>query len=678
MTRRRRPFVSLLQHRPEPKVQRLVLVAGMLVGVALGTWMLAGPQVLARLDFLTYDSLLHDRSPGASRSDVVIVDVDEASLRAEGQWPWPRFRIAKIIDVVHAAGARAIGMDFLFPEADRLSLVQIRDRYREALDLDVGLGTVPVEYRDNDALLAASLTRSGAVLGVWLGFSEDSGQRPLPPLFLPPVVLVREKGAPGEPPLPTATSMLPPCPALAGAARPGAFVNMLPDADGRVRRAPLLLRYQDRFYPALALAAVMRGTGADKVIVRVSRAGVERLTLGRLTIRTDRQGNVLLPFDRDTWHRFDRVSAAALLAGQVEPERLRGKIVFVGASAVAEGDSHPTPFDRQLAGVFVHAVAADALLRGDVLLQPSWSLGAQFVLVALSLGATVLLVARCATPLFGVGCALLAAGWWSGSRALLVRWGVYVSPVAPMLAVLSGFVVLGLVRYWAEELAAKRRAWELSMAQDTALTGLAAVAETRDPETGEHILRTRHYVQALAERLATHPRFRGVLLPGQLDSMAKSAPLHDIGKVGIPDAILLKPGKLTDAELGIMRRHASIGQQALERAGRFPGADHKHSFLRFGGEMAGAHHERWDGTGYPQQLKGDAIPVSARLMALADVYDALRSKRPYKDPMSHANAVACIREASGTHFDPDVVRAFLEIQDVFADIAARYMDRTEG
>jgi putative two-component system response regulator len=288
------------------------------------------------------------------------------------------------------------------------------------------------------------------------------------------------------------------------------------------------------------------------------------------------------------------------------------------------------------------------------------------------------LLARCSTPLVGAGCALLAAGWWYGAQALLARSGVYVSPVAPMLAVLAGFVVLGMGRYWAEELAAKHQAWELSMAQDSALTGLAAVAETRDPETGEHILRTRHYVQALAERLATHPRFRGELLPGQLDSMAKSAPLHDIGKVGIPDAVLLKPGKLTDMELGIMRRHASIGQHALERAGRFPGADARHSFLRFGGEMAGAHHERWDGTGYPRQLKGDAIPVSARIMALADVYDALRSRRSYKEPMSHAAAVACIREASGTHFDPDVVRAFLEIQELFAEIAARYMDQAEG
>ncbi len=659
-------------------MQRIVLIAGMLVFLALGGWMLAGPQVLAQFDFLAYDSLLHDRSPGGLRSEVVIVDVDEPSLRAEGQWPWPRFRVAQLIDLVHAAGARAIGIDFLFPEADRLSLAQIRDRYREALHLNVDLGAVPVEYLDNDAILAASLARSGAVLGVWLRFSEDSGQQPLPPLFLPPVVLVREKGAPEEPPLLTATGVLAPCPALSGADRPVAFVNTLPDADGRVRRAPLLLRYANRLYPSLALATVMRATGVKNASLRMSGAGVESLTLGRIVIPTDRQGNVLLPFGEGTWQRFDRVSAATLLAGTVDSDRLRGKVVFLGASAAAEGDSHPTPFDRRLAGVFVHAVTADALLRGDVLLRPSWSLGAQGVLVALSLGATVLLLARSSTPLFGLGCALLAFGWWYGSQALLVRWGVYVSPVPPILAVLAGFVVLGLARYWAEERAAMRQARELSMAQDCALTGLAAVADTRDPDTGQHIVRTRYYVQALAEQLATHPKFRGELSPGQLESMAKSAPLHDIGKVGIPDAILLKPGRLTDDEFRTMRRHASIGQLALERAGRFPGADLKHSFLRFGGQMALSHHERWDGTGYPQRLTGDAIPISARLMALADAYDAIRSKRSYKDAMSHEEAVARIREASGTQFDPDVVRAFLEIEHVFADIAARHADDPEG
>jgi len=216
------------------------------------------------------------------------------------------------------------------------------------------------------------------------------------------------------------------------------------------------------------------------------------------------------------------------------------------------------------------------------------------------------------------------------------------------------------------------RTLEVQAIQDVTIMVMAALAETRDSETGNHIRRTQLYVKALAERLREHPRFEPVLSERNIELLYKSAPLHDIGKVGIPDAILLKPGKLTVEEFEVMKRHPEIGRDAIEEAERRLGI--KVKFLTFAKEIAYSHQEKWDGSGYPQGLAGDAIPVSARLMAVADVYDALISKRVYKPAFSHEQACQIVVQGRGQHFDPDIVDAFIEIADDFRTIALRYAD----
>jgi putative two-component system response regulator len=201
---------------------------------------------------------------------------------------------------------------------------------------------------------------------------------------------------------------------------------------------------------------------------------------------------------------------------------------------------------------------------------------------------------------------------------------------------------------------------------------IASLAETRDNETGNHIRRTQHYVRCLAEHLQTHLRFAELLTEENIELLFKSAPLHDIGKVGIPDHILLKPGKLSAEEFEIMKTHTMLGHDALVAAERALGTEVE--FLRFAKEIALSHQEKWDGSGYPQGLKGDEIPVSARLMAVADVYDALISRRVYKPPMTHERAVEIIREGRATHFDPEVCDAFLACEHQFREIAQRFRD----
>ena len=208
--------------------------------------------------------------------------------------------------------------------------------------------------------------------------------------------------------------------------------------------------------------------------------------------------------------------------------------------------------------------------------------------------------------------------------------------------------------------------------QDVTIMAMASLAETRDTDTGNHIRRTQYYVKALAERLRAHPRFSNYLTDQIITTLFKSAPLHDIGKVGIPDRILLKPGKFEPYEFEIMKTHTTLGRDAICDAEKRLGIEVE--FLTVAKEIAYGHQEKWNGSGYPQGLSGDDIPVSARLMAVADVYDALISRRVYKEGMSHEKAVNIIVEGKGSHFDPDMVDAFIELQDEFRAIAARYSD----
>ena len=214
---------------------------------------------------------------------------------------------------------------------------------------------------------------------------------------------------------------------------------------------------------------------------------------------------------------------------------------------------------------------------------------------------------------------------------------------------------------------------QLSQAQAATITAICSLAEVRDSETGNHILRTQHYVKAMATHLLDHPRFKAHLNAAMVDVLYQCTPLHDIGKLVIPDKILLKPSRLNDTEWQVMMRHTEYGHKAIMEAADKLGLQDG-PFLRTAADIAYSHHEKWDGTGYPQGLKGEEIPVAARLMAVADVYDALICKRVYKRAYSHAEAFEIMKKGRGLHFDPDIVDALVQLQHKFVEISEKFPD----
>ena len=224
----------------------------------------------------------------------------------------------------------------------------------------------------------------------------------------------------------------------------------------------------------------------------------------------------------------------------------------------------------------------------------------------------------------------------------------------------------------------ERRVLETETLRTLTVRALASVAEMRDPETGHHILRTQTYVRMLCEALADHPELGAQLDPKTAARIVQAAPLHDIGKVGIPDRVLLKPGRLDPEELRVMQTHTTLGENAIRRAtaAELSAAEGPQdtALLDIAAEIAATHHERWDGTGYPRGLRGDDIPLCGRIMAIADVYDALVARRPYKEPWPRAAIESHILDNAGTIFDPRLVDAFASMREAFAAVADRLSD----
>ena len=597
-----------------------------------------------RLEASVYDHMVRWAGTRPPDDRVVIVDIDEPSLARYGQWPWPRDLVGRLVERLREAHASVVALDIVFPEPQR--------------------GDERADFIFADALRAG-----GVILGYGLTFEEHTAESEHCVLH-PFSTVVVQRGGDEVRPFFRATGVVCSLAPVAAAAGASGFLNAAPDRDGILRRVPLLAELHGHVYPSLALAAVSALTGTRDAVVHVANDNSTSLALGERVVPLDGRGNLLVRF-RGAKRQFPYVSAADVLDARVGHDAFADKIVLVGTTALGTREVVATPLDTLFVGVEVQATVADNLLQGDFVRRPE----AQGVIesgltLASGLG-VALLVATCGVSL-GTALAAGALGaLWLAVVWLLSAQGVFVSPLFPTLGWLAAFSAVGLARFRMERTRADVAGIERGAARALMIQALLSLTEVRDAETGRHSRRTQQYTKLLAQELSTHPRFKEQLTPERIELLSSLAPLHDIGKVGVPDSILNKPGALTAEELSEMRRHPIYGRDVILNAEQKVRV-RDDAVLSLAKEIVYTHHERWDGAGYPEGLRGEDIPVAGRIVAVVDVYDATTTRTLYRSPMSHEEVVAYIVAGRGSHFDPAVVEAFVRVAPVFEALSAQW------
>ena len=614
------------------------------------------PVSLGRLDSAAYDIMLRSARTRPPGGRVVIVDVDERSLSTIGQWPWRRDLIGSLIARLRDMGAATIALDMVFAEPDR---------YGDPGGSHQPLKSTPTT---SDEELAATLREGRVVLGHAMRFEDRPSQAG--DCLLHPVspALLHVGDETGYAPYFQATGVVCNLPMLARAAGASGFMNAAPDTDGILRRVPLLIELEGRVHPSLALAAVMAATSSRDLVLRISNVNTGSLMVGDQIVPVDGRANALLRY-RGVKQTFPYVSAADVVSGRVAAGTLQDKIVFVGTTALGTREVVATPLDTLFVGVEVQATVADNLLQQDFIKRSELGTALEGMVV-LVLGIAVTLLAATTGSMSGVlGSGISIAALWYVAVWVLSTTGIFVSPVLPTIGVLGALAIMTLVNFAVEHGRADTAGRERTNAQRLMIQTLLSLTETRDAETGRHSRRTQQYVRLLAEQLSTNPEFRDYLTPERIELVSSLAPLHDIGKVGVPDHILNKPGALTPDELTEMQKHPEYGYQVILKAeGRVGVRDD--AILAVAKDIVYTHHERWDGTGYPRKLRGTEIPVEGRVMAVVDVYDAITTRTLYRPPMSYDDAVKFIVERTATHFDPAVVQAFVDVAPRFKIVSA--------
>ena len=641
--------------------RRFVLICGLASTIITASLALVRPGFLASLDYAAYDAIVARGRPNPPGQQVAIVDVDERSLSEIGQWPWRREVIGTLIDRLHDLGATIVALDVVFAEADR------HDPLVDAGAVGLGTGGSSASgLSPQDVRLAETLSRGRVVLGYPFTFEPSIAGRGA--CVLHPLGVALRSREDAELPLFRASGAICIQPVLAQAAGASGFMNAAPDRDGILRRVPLLIELDGRVYPALALAAVAAATNTRDAVLDLVNVNTLSLTLDRRVVPLDGKGNLLVRY-RGEKKTFPFTSAANVLGSELPADAFRDKLVFVGATALGTRDVVSTPLDTLFSGVEVQATVADNLLQQDFIRRSEHAVSLE-TLATLGAGVVVvLLVARTGLLWGGLGALVCAAVLWQGAAQLLSAYGLFLSPVFPTAGVILALASTTVAKVSVERGRVRRAREQDALSRRLMIETLLSLTAVRDAETGSHSRRTQRYARVLAEQLSAHPRFRYYLTPERIDLLATLAPLHDIGKVGVPDRLLNKPGKLTPDELAEMRKHPVYGRDVILQAEHRAGA-RDDATLTMAMDIVYTHHERWDGTGYPQGLRGEQIPIPGRLVAVVDVYDALVTRRVYRAPMLPGEALDLIAEGLGTHFDPAVVEAFLQVAPVLGATSA--------
>ncbi len=654
----------LQKDRQSRTVNLLISLVVIFITITFGAGSYLDTPFFKKIDFFFYDQFMKYFVTRDTSDKIRIIDIDEASLSAVGQWPWPRYRLAQLVTAVSEMQPKAMGLDIIFSEPDRVSLKNIQQQFKKDFNLDLGFTGVPLSLSDNDGYLGHVLRKTGIVGARYFYFDHFNKNN----ICTHNPIQIRDRS--GLLSLPKATGVLCNTDQIENKLEYTGFMNNRHDEDGILRQVPLLIEFQGEIFAHLALSTFLKAHGITRAQVLKGLYGLY-IEAGKYKIPVTKNGYVQMRFTGSARsHKF--ISAVDILNNNVSQSDLQDKIIFIGSSAVGLNDIHHTIFDSQFPGVEIHGVILDNIYKNQTIIRPIRAreivLGGCVITGVLMTflffnfsGPTVLFFATLAWISVVFISSVLSYG----------KLSVFVSPGLPVLIAVVLFTFFSYVRFVLARRASFMWFKRLASSQQLTMEAMVSMVETRDPETGQHIQRTQHYARALAEYLKRNGEFSDILTDDYIATLFLSVPLHDIGKVGIPDNILLKSGKLTDEEFEHMKQHASYGREIIERAANKINGD---NYLKMGAEIAGSHHEKWNGEGYPKGVAGEEIPLSGRIMAISDVYDALISRRCYKPPFPHEKAMEIILEGKGSLFDPVIVDAFFEIEPEIKSIASKFTD----
>ncbi len=607
-------------------------------------------NIIKFIDYKIYDifSFYFEKNFSNKKSNVVLIDIDEKSIKKLGQWPWPRVVMADLINRLSFLYPAAIGMDIFFPNEDRTSPIVLENFYKKFFNLNTKILNIPFYLKNNDKIFSNAVKQSNTILPVLL---QKGGECNLKEFGFHSSLIKTSYNC---------SSVFCNYKPIQNSLKYFGFINSFLDSDGIFRRVPLFANYRENLIPFFPLAILM---SIEKPLVKGNN---EFVILGH-KVRMNEDGEVLLNFHTP----YSKIlSAIDILNNNFNKKDITGKIVVIGSLAIGLNNPYINSFYKKLSSLKITSTFIDNLLNDALLIQPEYL---KFVNICLSFTLSFLILW------------FLFKRWYIGILSLFLvsflisfvwLWyefsnGVYVSIGYFWVPLFSYFFFISLFFSVVNHLEKRKFYGELEKSHSAALESITLVAAMRDDETGSHLIRTKKYIKILAEYLYKKGYYKKYLNPKFIRLLYEAAPLHDIGKVAISDNILKKKGKFTKEEYEIMKKHTVLGKEMIEKAMNIY---NKNEFLQIACSIAYYHHERWDGSGYPQGLKGDEIPIEGQLMAIADVYDALISKRVYKEAYSYQEAENFIISERGKGFNPVIVDAFSVLRYEFRKIASEYKE----